>query len=617
MNKLTTEKFIKKATLKYGNKYDYSLVNYINTLTKVKIICPIHGVFEQIPRSHLTGLGCDNCGGTAKLNTYEFIKKATVKHGNKYDYSLVDYSNSHKKVKIKCKIHGVFEQIAADHLNGCGCKLCGRILANNKTRKTTEDFIKKATLKHGNKYDYSLVDYKDIYTKVKIICPIHGVFEQQVGNHKRGVGCPTCATIQTGKLHRNECSKFIQNANITHSNKYDYSLVNYINSLTKVKIICPIHGEFEQRPDAHVTGAGCPTCGELLASNNKIKNYKFIELVNKIHNNKYDYSLVNYKKNILPVKIICPIHGEFEQSIASHLRGHGCQKCANQFSKYENYIEDFLKKYHINYQKHFRINNVEADFYIKDKQLGIEVDGLYWHSEIQGKDRNYHLNKTNLYKNNNIQLIHIFENEFIFKKQIVKSRLKHIFGLIKQSIYARKCEIKEIEAKLKNKFLNKYHLQGEDKSCVKLGLFYKNRLVSVMTFSKLRKALGQIHKENYYELSRFCSINNFNVVGGASKLLAYFEQNYTPEKIITYADRRWSKGDLYYKLGFKLDHTSSPSYWYFDRKCNYYHRFNFRKNVLKDKLKIFDPNLSEWENMKNNGWNRIWDCGNYMFIKTI
>ncbi len=298
-----------------------------------------------------------------------------------------------------------------------------------------------------------------------------------------------------------------------------------------------------------------------------------------------------------------------------------CPKCFGNVSKPEKGLVDYLKT-------NFNITDIientrkiidpyELDIYIPSKNIAIEYNGNYWHSEINGeKNKKYHVNKMRLCQEKNIRLIQIFSDEFIQKPKIVYSRLKHILGKIKYSIYARKCIIKLIDSKLKNKFLNKYHIQGEDKSNVHLGAFYKNRLVAVMTFGKLRKALGQIAKEGSWELTRFATIANFNIVGIGSKLLNYFEQNYKPMQINSYADRRWSEGNMYYKLGFKLDHISSPNYWYLDDAfINRIHRFNFRKNVLKDKLPNFDPNLSEWENMKNNNYDRIWDCGNLVFKK--
>ena len=187
MKKLTTQEFIQKAKQVHGDKYDYSLVEYINGKTKVKIICKEHGVFEQRPNDHLHNIGCSSCGGVAKLTTEEFIEKARKVHGDKYDYSLVEYIKGKTKVKIICPIHGLFEQIPNAHLRGQNCGLCC-----GKYKLTKEQFIEKAKLVHGNKYDYSLVVYKRNDIKVKIICSKHGVFEQVPSGHLRGRGCPIC-----------------------------------------------------------------------------------------------------------------------------------------------------------------------------------------------------------------------------------------------------------------------------------------------------------------------------------------------------------------------------------------------------------------------------------------
>lgn len=283
----------------------------------------------------------------------------------------------------------------------------------------------------------------------------------------------------------------------------------------------------------------------------------------------------------------------------------------------EKNLIDFIKKYekNVKIQNRKEIFPYELDIFLPDKKIAIELDGLYWHSELRGKDSKYHLNKTKLCLNKNIQLIHIFEDEWIKNSKIVKSRLKNILGLTKYNIGARKCNIKIIDNTLKDKFLNKYHIQGSDNSGIRLGAFYKNRLISVMTFGKNRKSLGKNVIKNEYELMRFASISNFNVTGIASKLLKCFEKTYNPKKIISYADLRWSQGDLYNKLGFNLLHISRPSYWYTKDYLSRVHRFNFRKSILKNKLEIFNPSLTEWENMQANGWDRIWDCGNYVFEK--
>jgi hypothetical protein len=205
----------------------------------------------------------------------------------------------------------------------------------------------------------------------------------------------------------------------------------------------------------------------------------------------------------------------------------------------------------------------------------------------------------------------------LFKKEIVKGRLNNLLRTndIKR-IYARNCVVKEIHSKDSNVFLIKNHLQGRDNSGIKLGLYYKNELVSVMTFGKLRVSLGNGKStDNVYEIYRFCSKVGNNVNGAAGKLLSHFIDVYKPNRIITYADRRWGIGKLYEHIGFKYVSTTSPSYWYFGRGNSYkrHHRFSYAKHRLSKKLKNYDPNQTEWENMKNNGYDRIWDCGNTKF----
>ena len=307
--KLTTEKFIQKAREVHGDKYDYSKVDYKSSQTKVTIVCSVHGDFEQKPNNHLLGKGCPRCGGNNKLTTKEFIERSKEVHGDKYDYSKVNYKNANKKVIIWCPIHGDFEQKPNNHLQGQGCPKC-----SNNVKLTTEEFIKKAKKFHGDKYDYSKVEYKSSQTKVTITCSIHGDFEQKPNNHLQGQGCPRCSVITT--------EDFIKRSIEIHGNTYDYSKVEYKGSKTKVTIICPIHEEFEQIPNNHLQGQGCPRCGNKVPTTEE-----FIKKAKKFHGDKYDYSKVNYKNANKKVIIWCPIHGEFEQAPASHLQGQGCYKC--------------------------------------------------------------------------------------------------------------------------------------------------------------------------------------------------------------------------------------------------------------------------------------------------
>lgn len=246
--KITTEQFIERAKRVHGNRYDYSSSVYCGSNKLIDIICKKHGAFEQTANSHLSGSGCKKCVGLF-MDKELFIHKANKIHDNKYFYHLVDYINAVTKVQIMCPTHGIFEQTPTSHLSGSGCKKCVGLFMNKDL------FVEKASEIHKGKYDYSLVNYKNSYNKVKIICLIHGVFEQNPSSHLNGHGCPKCA----GRNMTTE--DFVEKINNRHKGKYDYSLTNYQGSKSKLKITCPIHGKFEQLPGNHLRGSGCPICG--------------------------------------------------------------------------------------------------------------------------------------------------------------------------------------------------------------------------------------------------------------------------------------------------------------------------------------------------------------------
>jgi hypothetical protein len=275
-------------------------------------------------------------------------------------------------------------------------------------------------------------------------------------------------------------------------------------------------------------------------------------------------------------------------------------------SGYESEICNFLNILNIKYETNKKIPNKksEIDIYLPDFKLGIEFNGLYWHNELF-KTKNYHLNKTIDCNTNGIELIHIFEDEWLYKKEIVLSIIKNRLGITGDRIYARKCEIKEINSKESKNFLNKNHIQGNVNSKVKIGLFYENKLVSLMTFSKGRILMGG--KNTEWELNRFCNVIGLNIVGGASKLLKYFIKKYEPNKIVSYSDVRIFDGGMYGKLGFERISQSKPNYWYVINDIRK-HRFGFRKSILIKEG--YDNNKTEREIMFDRGIYRIYDCGN-------
>ena len=242
-------------------------------------------------------------------------------------------------------------------------------------RLTQEEFIKKSKSIHEDKYDYSLVKFINNKTKIKIICPTHNIFEQRVDKHLRGQGCAACV----GKKPLTQ-KEFLRKAKEVHGERYDYSLVNYIGNSKKVIIICKDHGDFEQTPHSHMSGNGCLICS---INFKKLSLSQFVEKSNKIHNFKYDYSLVNYTNNSTKINIICPTHDTFLQSPTNHLQGNGCPLCND--SKGEEKISEWLKSNKINFIREYKFKDCKNlstkkyfrfDFYLPDFKMCIEFDGI-------------------------------------------------------------------------------------------------------------------------------------------------------------------------------------------------------------------------------------------------
>jgi len=421
--KSSNKDFIKSAQEVHGDKYDYSQVDYKNTKTLIKIICPKHGEFLQLPYVHLRGSGCEKCAKDTfrekkGLGQETFIKLSKELHGNKYDYSQVIYQTNKKKVKLGCPIHGFFEIQAAAHLNGQGCGECGR----SAQRSNTEEFIENAIQIHGDKYDYSLVDYFNQKKPVRIICPEHGEFLQTPTAHiNQKSECPFCA----GNLKKTT-EDFINDALKIHGNKYDYSLVNYDGKLKPVEIVCTIHGKFNQTPATHLNGGGCPECGVIKRTLGNTHNEEiFISNAKKIHSDQYDYSKVKYTNSKTPVEIICKKHGSFFQKPNHHLTGQGCPVC--QESTGERLISRILETHEVKYERQKRFIDCKSnnrkkrcvslpfDFYIPSYKTCVEFDGIQHFQPIQsfgGEDTFKSQKKRDKIKNqycekNNIKLIRI------------------------------------------------------------------------------------------------------------------------------------------------------------------------------------------------------------------
>lgn len=366
MRKKTLKEFINEARKIHGDKYDYSHVEYKGALKRICIVCPEHGVFWKVAYDHLKGSGCPTCFRLSRRSSTDaFIAKCKEKYGDLYDYSKVKYVHNKEKVCVICPKHGEFWVTPNNHLRGSRCPDC-----YGTPKKSLEQFINEARKVHGDKFDYSRVVYDGLSQKVCIVCPEHGEFWQRPGSHLKGAQCPACSKVQ-----RITQEIFIDRGSKIHKNKYDYSKVVFEHVKKHVCIICPEHGEFWQKPSIHLRGYGCPICG----GSQPLTTEKFIEKANIVHNHKYDYSKTNYINYRTRVCIICPEHGEFWQVPNNHLFGAGCPTCPE--SNLEGEIRQLLLSKGIVFEQEKGFDwlvynrRMFLDFFLPEYGVAIECQG--------------------------------------------------------------------------------------------------------------------------------------------------------------------------------------------------------------------------------------------------
>jgi len=372
-----------------------------------------------------------------KMSLNDFIIKAMKIHSDIYDYSLSVYVNSYTKLIVLCPLHGEFKQTPSNHLNGQGCPLCGNAIVSHKLIYKKEVFITKSDKIHCGKYDYSLVNYTGIFKKIEIICPIHGKFEQIAHNHLQGRGCQQCKKEAIKKARSLGYDMFIKKVRLIHKDKYRYSNKTYLDTRHKIEIICPKHGPFYQTPDKHMQGQGCTQC-KIEEGSYKIKDTKesFINKALKIHGSRYDYSKTEYENSWTKILIICPKHGSFTQTPESHLVGRGCPRCSEPFG--EKLIDKYLQPYKIKYirQKKFKDckdkRSLSFDFFIPIINTCIEYDGIQHFSPLDcfgGKigfesNKKRDFLKTTYCKNNGINLVRI---PYYMPKQKIRDVISGLF----------------------------------------------------------------------------------------------------------------------------------------------------------------------------------------------
>jgi Zn finger protein HypA/HybF involved in hydrogenase expression len=482
-----------------------------------------------------------------KLTTEQFIEKARAVHENRYDYSLVEYSTNKKKVRISCSAHGVFEQTPNNHLSGNGCPQCTHEFLSAKFRASAAEAIAGFRKTHGDKYDYSKMRYVGAMEKVEIICRAHGSFWQAPASHRSGRGCPRC------KAEKNAASKLLNRYSIlsrfksVHGDKYGYDEVVYTGTKYPVRIECSDHGIFEQTPEMHIAGQGCPKCAHSYPYTQEQIIEKFIE----VHGDTYGYENIVFNGVKNPIRIVCKKHGEFEQYASNHLSGRGCQKCGVEtrqlksergVSEKELEVAEFITLLGVETQ-HGYLPDSDAkwtfDVIVPSHKLAVEFNGVYWHSYPRAH-RGQHYHKRKNAEANGYRLITIWEDDWKHKRERMESLLRRAIEGPMTEIGARETTLVKVLRDVAKAFHEDHHVQDFRISTADqhYGLFDQADLVAVASFDKK----GVLH--------RYTVLGGLSIAGGLQKCIKAFRGDFGDLPIVTYCDRDHFMGNLYRAAGF-------------------------------------------------------------------
>lgn len=526
-----------------------------------------------------------------------YVEQFKVKLSSIGDYTLI---GEYLGARIPCTIQGPCGHqwsITSGNFFSRGTgKLCP-ICYNTGAQYSSNTFAEKIKLK----YNLNLIGE---YVNVRTTCKVSGICGHEWLVNPSGLlsqgnlsSCPKCSTLWTEK---------------------DTVLLTklYSEDLIHIKDISRILDKTEEQIRYKVHKLNITRNGRSISLERDTRFFKIKELLEKDSFTNIRESSNRARGN--RIDYICSkghnIEGQLSNNIFSHNRR--CPICSesSKISKGETELYEYLysilpKDTWIIRNDRIILEGKELDIVLPDLGIALEYNGNYYHSDDRGKDNLYHLDKFNRVSSFGYRLIYITDEEWLVKSEITKSRLCALLGL-NNKIFARKCSLEEISFKECAEFCIKNHIQGEAKTSINLGLFLEGDLVAIMSFSKSRYS-----KEYQYELVRYCSKLNINIIGGASKLLKYFEKTYLPESIGSYSDRRWNTGGLYTKLMFNFIHNSPPNYRYF-KSGKTYSRQQFMKHKLKYLFpEIYSEEKTEKEIMIEAGYYRVYDCGNSLFIK--
>lgn len=500
---MTHEKFVGKCTLLYGDTFDFSETKFIDMTTPVSYTCKVHGVVSASPRYILNGLGCKKCSlekknAEARHDTNWFISESKRKFGDAFSYDKSVYVGAHESIIITCKEYGDFETTPAEHLKS----KTGRTSKLNNKQFDDTYFLSKFTEKHKNLYSYTKTKNIHRHGSITCTCQKHGDFEIKTAYHLNGGGCPMCAKENSSAIardrHRYNKEKFVELASEIHGDRYNYDFVEYIDSHTKVGIVCKTHGLFYTKPHNHLNSkSGCPAC-------------------------------ISYSSRA-------------EQEIYDFLISNGVTPIRN---------------------KKEGVDIFEYDLFLPDKKIAIEHHGLYWHSDKFKDDNYHKNKRLASLKNGVrvIQIFSdewtnkrdICESMLLNRVGICKTKIYARKCSIVE-LTSDECNIFLEKNHMQGMGVN---------AGIRLGLRYGNELVSVMTFCNYRRSLGMTSVIDGYELLRFSNKLNVSVIGGASRLFSYFRKKYSPTEVTSFCNLRWGEGKMYTNIGMVKIKETAPNYYY-------------------------------------------------------
>lgn len=478
---------------------------------------------------------------------------------------------------------------------------------------TREEWLSRFAQKHGDRYTYIESDIRGADKKITILCARHGPFSQTPTMHANGNGCPKCANEETGERNSTGTAALIEAFRQAHGERYDYSLVKSTRVSQKAEIVCRKHGAFKQLAADHMQGRGCRQCyAETIGERDRKPHDALIAQFIEVHGERYDYSLVEYKGNKQRIKIVCPDHGEFEQIASDHLNGSVCPKCVNMRDpKANREIYDFILSLGVEPVREYQPfdDRRAIDVYVPSCRVGIEHNGLVWHSEkFHPKPRTHLIKKHRDANAAGIRLINIMSDEWMFRREACESMIRHALGK-SENVHGRQCQFSLLDGtdQRAKALLDQHHIQGAANCSFYGALEHGGELVMVAAFRVLRS-----HRTNTdatrWELARMAS--SVHVRGGASKIMRnVLKRRPDIHHVTTYYDHRlFNGGTVYEHMGFTKTKEYGPDYHYvvgMHRK----HKSLFQKARIAKQFGVDMSGKTERDAMIELGYFRVWDCG--------